>query len=302
MAQPNVIPLVKDWRFETQVGLIVGQKVFVDASANPSDSTITTLPYVGQSWDGSYTNVLCKKISEEYLAERPNCPKKYVCTYDSVPFSNYEYAGTPFNLPVEAQLSGNFDVYDNPVGKDGSWYWKKDGSFAANVRIPKMVFTETVVITRYIYGNDLSEYHQKALFVCLNKVNDAVFLGAASGTPNNNQVGGPWTPPNTNGFCKGTVLFTGADMVEQVSQSNQKKWEARLHFQIKCVGNDNGGAIDPMAADAQGWNYIYNINTGKYDKITLGQNTTVYQYQEANFDLLFNTSTPSWITPPPPLP
>lgn len=287
----SVYPMVKDWKFEIEYNQIRGQRVYVDIAAHPGDSLETTLPSIGASWDSDYPTVTLKRITVEYIGERANCPKKYVCYYDGTLLASYEGATSPITIPVSAELSGNFDTYTNPVGTAGEWYWVTDSASLGSTSIPRMVFTETIILHRFLYGNDLADFHKSALFPCLNKVNKFPFLGT-TGTATIGST--TWAPPTSGGFAAHTVLFTGCNLQEQISQSAQRKWQCDLHFQVRCVAKDDG-TCDPTALNARGWNFIYRNDKAKYDvpKNVVGAPTaTNYLYHEADFEVLFTTGTP----------
>ena len=295
---PNVFLKVKDWKLKRSIipgtPIYTGYRVFIESSANPSDSTIIPFPDIGASWDSDYYNVTMKTWEQTRLDDNPTCPREWTCYYDSTLVYNWANGSSiPPYVPIQAELSGEYNTVDNPSTGNGQWYWSNNMSYATNIKIPKYVFTETLVLTRYIYGNDLVDFHSKAMYPCLNKVNNYTFLGYQ--TVSGIVITDPnfWVPPKDGGFQEETVLFTGCTLDEQVSEYMNRKWECKLHFQVRCVPNATGDT-DPTKPGAYGWNYIYNTITGNYDKLLMGIDpvNSPKLFDTADFSLLFTVGTP----------
>ena len=302
MSDVDVYLATRDWKMSIQNNLTTAQRVYLDASANTGEET-ETLPVIGQKFSDDYPYLTCKKIDIEYLSDRKDCPRSYTCYYDSNVVQIWYGDAVP--IPCNASISASYDTYTNPPSaKDGAWYWEKAPSeWAADVRIPQMIYTETITLTTWIYGTDLKEYHEDAYYKCLNHVNKAVFLGESGTTP----LSG-FPPPSSGGFQPGTVLYLGSDLQEVIQRGHQRKWQNTMHFQVRCVPFERSGTSEddwgsPFKTGCLGWNGVFNKETGKYDKLCLGVPAVApavnkYLYKEADFDVLFTVSAASTGTVP----
>jgi hypothetical protein len=286
MSQPAVFLATKNWKMTIEHNLTVAQRVYLDSSANPQEPTVA-LPLIGEAFNDDYPSLTCKKIDIEYLAERASCPRQYTCYYDTNVVQIWY--GQPAPIPTSISISGSFETYENETGAGGYFWETAPQDFATGIRIPKMVSTTTIDMTTWVYGTNLHNYLKNAYYPCLNKVNLNPFYGSGSAG---------FAPATTGGFEKGTVLFLGSDLNETISDNQQRKWENRMHFQVRSVPIDETAA-DPFTFGALGWNAVYNKDTGFYDNITLGAGTTEYMFGFADFNLLFTTGTPSNTMPYP---
>ena len=310
MSQPQVIPVMKNWQVKLGVGVSTGRRVYIDASALPAQTPVS-LPLIGSYWGAAAPLLTCKTCEITYLADRPQCPVLYTLDYDSTPLTAMELFGSLQTIPISADISAQFDTFSPPMDTStglpqGNITWGSDGAKNASARIPQRVLTESITLSRYIYGTDLGIFHTRALWPCVNKVNAAAFqqghggyypgytsmaIGAQMGSivTQAGTIPDPsGLPSGSPGFAPGTVLFLGCRLEQQVSQSQQMVWRADMQFQVRCVP-DGSGNTDPTAAGAYGWNYEFRTDTLQYDKMLLNGNPL---YASADFGLLFATGLP----------
>lgn len=276
---------MQDWTFQASETLYSGTKVFVDAVAAPDGTTTQTMPNIGDPWDGEWSSTTLKNIRVSYTGNRPSCPRRYECYYDSNSIDSSIAGGDPKRLPVSMQIGGEFKNAANMVGKGGEWFWK-DSTLTCGTSFfaPIMVPTKTISIVRYIYGSDLdrwSKYTDKMIYT----VNDAAFWPAATGVI---LIGGGSSAEYE--FPKETLLYCGADLTEHTNNPDSRRWEATLKFQ--AIYNTNDGTT-PL-----GWNYEWNSDSGKWDKPqhqVNGAGDWLFAYRLTNFPVLFSTGAATFI-------
>src|ERR1017187_4741517 len=84
---PEVYEMLEDFQFQITNKDGRGRRVYLDATNTTlPDGTKTTLPAIGSSWDADYSYCTCKSITIKYIANNDNCPVKYICEYDGMPY------------------------------------------------------------------------------------------------------------------------------------------------------------------------------------------------------------------------
>jgi hypothetical protein len=299
----SVVKLMEGWSFETALGVgATGTRTYIDAFAKPNE-TPEDLPLIGQSWDSTYTLCTLKKIKVEYIANNPNCPQKYICSYDSSPVSVIEFLAQqpsggnqpPPNafLPINKDASAQFNTYSNVVNNGGeAWYFrtsddsaidesKGDEGLCGSVSVPKREILETFNFKKFVYiptsaiNNyqvDLTSWNN-IVWPKLGKVNKEVFFS----------------------YPKETLMFTGCRLTEVRSHTNNKCYIADLTFSAKVLYDKDGIFIG-------GWNHIYDPLTNSYGRIghcseTAPNSTPLYDLVDfdQNNNSLINGGTPDVI-------
>jgi hypothetical protein len=234
MADPVMVyPLVSQWHFLVTQDSVSGVRVYLDGSAG-LNVTQVELPKIGEQWDDDYQYVTCKSVDTSYLNDNDNCPKKYICAYDGVPFTQTAISGNENDLPKTVSIGGENRAFEP---KSGTWKWESDGEPISNQNLNLRTVVANISISRVV--KDFDGYMQ-TVFKLAGRINSEKFLG----------------------FPVGTVLFVGANMSEFKNRMGSKRWMADLNFQAKSCN----GRIETGVANADGWTYSVREITGTKPK------------------------------------
>uniref|UniRef100_A0A6H1ZXT0 Uncharacterized protein n=1 Tax=viral metagenome TaxID=1070528 RepID=A0A6H1ZXT0_9ZZZZ len=247
----QVYSLVEQWRFFVSASSVTGTRVYLDESAAlPAPATLTMLPNIGDTWDDDYTNVTLKTIDISYVDNNDNCPKKYVCNYDSVPSVQTAVPLSADDLPIYVDVSGEQISWVPPKG---TFEWASDNSECSQV-IFKQVSLATVRMYRVVKTFDV---YMATVMALAGKVNATAWRG----------------------FYPRTVMFQGANMTQFLNRLGQKRWKAELIFCARSVTKELGDWTD-------GWNFIVREENGNWDQ-PRQKVTTDRLYASVDFTPLF---------------
>jgi hypothetical protein len=263
MADPIMVyPLVSQWHFNSSVDSLSGTRVYLDGSAKSILNGITQveLPRLGDEWDDDYPNITCKSIDTTYLNDNDNCPKKFICAYDGIPYTQTAVSGNENDLPKNVSIGGENRAFEP---KNNLWKWASNNDNIVHQNISKRTIVANINIVRIV--KDFDEY-MKTVFGIAGKINQEIFLG----------------------FPVGTVLFIGANMSEFRNKIGSKRWSAELVFQVKSVN----GRINSGVDNADGWTYSLREDgkvgyIGGWDRPYIPGSPKIYLYDYAIFNPLF---------------
>ena len=248
---------VEDWKVST------GTRVYV--SCDISDPLVQNLPAIGSIWSQGNVSISLKRRKGSYTANNPACPFKWTCFYDSSPMSEMHETTQPADLPVAIDLAVQTNTYDNPYSASGNyWSWSDDSgaSRIANIRFVKDSRMETMIIQRYIYGDNIGPYNALAINM----------VGKINGPTQGSGLSTTGSGSTFLSFAVDKVKFDGASIDEVVGSNNGRKWLAKMKFSIMLDGT---------------WNQIYDPVTNTFRKPIFGGDSTATLYQEIDFTPLF---------------
>lgn len=249
----DVYALVQQWSMTISAESIEGTRVYMEdvGQSMPDGSSKTTLPKLGDSWDSDYLNLTLKTITVTYILDNDNCPRKFVCNYNGVPFTQMAEPLSADDLPKNIEIGGEFNSWEPKLN---TWKWASDDAPINKQVLNRRIALLTIRITRVIRDFDT---YTELCSILINHVNDVELLG----------------------FPTETLLFNGANLYEFRNRAGQKRWKVDLQFVARFVtGNP--------AAD--GWNYQLRDTDGSWDKainVATGHST----YLSASLESLFET-------------
>jgi len=254
----SVIPLVAQWSFSISDTSLGGTRAFREGT----HSTPTYLPKIGDAWDTEYTNVTLKSIETSYIEDNDNCGRKFICTYNGLPYTQQAIINTDL-LPRTMDIGGEMRAWE-PRGN--LWKWASNGNVISNQNLSRRV----VIVNYRMYRTvkDFNEY-TVAMINIAGKINAQDF----------------------HGFPVGSVLFLGPNMSEFKNKIGATRWRAELLFSIKsCTGRLSSGV-----ANADGWTYDLREdgNVGYingWDRPVIPGSPDTYLYEYADFAPIFETS------------
>jgi hypothetical protein len=229
----QVYPLMQQWSFTESYQGVSGTRVYLEDKSQPGvGGTAETLPDIGDTWDDDdYDGVTLKSIETSYPSTE-DCGRRFVCNYDSNPFTQVEVLNdedTPTNVEISGELCA-IEPYSDKVdseGKHTEFYWTWDSD---DEGVNQSIFTHAV-LTNIKYTKTISDVDDYVM-TCneyTGHTNDAKFFG----------------------FPKGMVLFEGANLYQFKNKAGWTRWRAELNFSIRNV-TDN--LTDD---DKNGWNRYF---------------------------------------------
>jgi len=276
---PTVVEMVEGYQFNVTFEVSTATRVFT--SATPVGATTLTLPAIGSKFNDDWPFLTLKSISQSYMGNRPTCPKKYTCSYDTRPYPTMELLVTP-EPTLGIEIGADCLTYTNPVTDLGTnetlWRWNVGGTKtdAPDLVIPKMEYRTTLTMTRYLYKDDLRDWYEVS-HPRLGTINKTAFKT----------------------FAIGLVQYAGAQITRVTSENNKAAWRAELKFNVRYVYNPNATTNAAVALD---WNYVFDVKDATYKKLCLNGDTATPLYESTEFADLLTTCAPSYTATNPDLP
>lgn len=274
---PIVVELVEGHQFNVTFEVSTATRIFT--TATPIGATTLTLPAIGSPYSDDWPLMTLKSISQSFMGNRPNCPKKYTCSYDTRPLPTMELLVDP-TPTFSYEIGADYMTYTNPTTNDQgdtlwTWHQNSGNTNAPDVIIPKLEYRTTITATRYLYADNLDDWYAVSN-ARLGTINLTRFIG----------------------FDPGFVLYTGAQITKTTSENNRAAWRAELKFIVRMVYNsDDTNRTSPLD-----WDYVYDVKTNKYMALELtpdGIDTGVYLHASTEFADLLSVNRPLVSTPNP---